>query len=281
MVFVERARFGIESYLSLPCGQCIGCRLERSRQWALRCLHEASLYDHNWFVTFTYDDVHYPDSGLDYLDFQKFMKRLRKKFPGVRFYMGGEYGESTSRGHYHAILFNLPLDDLRPQSLLFNNQKLFLSPWLEKTWGLGNVIIGQVTFDSAAYVARYCLKKVNGDLADAHYMRVNNVTGEICKHNPEFAHMSLKPGIGRPWLDKFKADVFPRDYVVVKGKKCKPPKYYDRVFEKSNPDDFEWISIQRELDALSKYEDNTYARLAVKETVTHARVSTLNRNKVN
>lgn len=281
VVFVERQRFGIEGYLSLPCGQCIGCRLERSRQWAMRCLHEASLYDHSWFVTLTYDDASYPEKGLQYSDFQKFMKRLRKHHEGVRFYMCGEYGDTSQRGHYHAILFNLNLDDLRPQSLLFNNQKLFVSSYLEKTWGLGDVIIGAVTFDSAAYVARYCMKKVNGDLADSHYFRVNNVTGEICLHEPEFAHMSLKPGIGRPWLDKYVSDVFPRDYVIVKGQKCKPPKYYDRVFDKSNPDDFEWIQIQRELDSINRQSDNTYARLAVKETVTHARISQSNRNKVN
>ena len=96
--FVSRNKRGVEACLELPCGQCIGCRLERSRQWAMRCLHEASLHENNAFITLTYDDSNLPRGGsLDYSDFQKFMKRLRKRIGRkVSFYCGGEYGDTHS-----------------------------------------------------------------------------------------------------------------------------------------------------------------------------------------
>lgn len=85
IVFKERG--AIKRALTLPCGQCVGCRLERSRQWAVRCMHEASLYDQNAFVTLTYDQDHLPESGsLRYRDFQLFCKRARDKLGPFRFF---------------------------------------------------------------------------------------------------------------------------------------------------------------------------------------------------
>lgn len=83
------------------------------------------------------------------------------------------------------------------------------------SWGL--------TFESAAYIARYIVDKVNGDLAEEHYARIDPETGETYMLQPELAHMSLKPAIGRPWFDKFHSDVYPGDYVVSDGRKSKPP----------------------------------------------------------
>ena len=99
--------------IDLPCGQCIGCRLERSRQWAMRCFHEASLHDRNCFITLTYNDKFLPkDRSLYYPHFQKFMKRLRKKFgDGIKFYMCGEYGDQFGRPHFHACIFNHDFSD--------------------------------------------------------------------------------------------------------------------------------------------------------------------------
>lgn len=148
--------------LRLPCGQCVGCRLERSRQWALRCVHEASLHDSNLFVTLTYDDEHLPEfNSLYYPDFQKFMKRLRKKFSreNIRFYMCGEYGETTLRPHYHVILFNFDLPDRRLYRRSHSGDHLFTSEILTKIWGKGFCPFGNVTFQSAAYTARYIMKK--------------------------------------------------------------------------------------------------------------------------
>lgn len=281
VVFHEKKRFGIEASLSLPCGQCIGCRLERSRQWAMRCLHEASLYDSNCFLTLTYRDDTLPEnSTLVYRHFQLFMKRVRKRLgkSKLRFFMCGEYGDETKRPHYHALFFNADFTDKVYYSKTGSGSKIYTSELLNELWGFGDCWIGDVTFESAAYVARYCVKKVTGRGAAGAYESLDISTGEIIKREPEFAHMSLKPGIGRPWLDKFQSDVYPHDYVVVRGVKMKPPKYYDTVYEKGNLDDFDWIRAQRELDAELNMWDNTTPRLAVKHEVQLARSSMLVRS---
>ena len=72
--------------VEFACGQCIGCRIERSRQWAIRCVHEAQLYEANCFITLTYAPEHLPKNGSLVLEhFQKFMKRLRKRVGFVYF----------------------------------------------------------------------------------------------------------------------------------------------------------------------------------------------------
>ena len=282
--FVSRNKKDVDGSLELPCGQCIGCRLERSRQWAMRCLHESSLYDRNAFVTLTYEDSHVPPGGsLHYPDFQKFMKRLRKhiKMP-VRFYMGGEYGESgTIRPHYHVCLFGYDFPDKVYFRKSSSGEKLYTSEFLESVWPYGLSSIGDVTFQSAAYIARYCVQKVTGDLAESHY-RVITDDGEIIDRSPEFNHMSLKPGIGSRWLAKYQTDVFPRDYVVINGVKVKPPKYYDTLFERENPGVFSDLVAQRELDidVLKKRDFKEFwpLRMAAKEQVQLAQVSQLKRN---
>jgi len=149
----------------VPCGKCLGCRLSRSREWALRCVHEASLHEQNCFVTLTYSPENLPsDAGLHHPHFQKFMKRLRKKYSGrdIRYYMCGEYGERTNRPHYHALLFGLDFPDWEYVSTSDSGHEVFTSKTLEKIWGLGFVTIGTVTFESAAYCAPYIMKKLTG-----------------------------------------------------------------------------------------------------------------------
>ena len=286
VVFAE-PRFGDYSEMSLPCGQCVGCRLERSRQWAIRCMHEAQLYKRNCFITLTYDEDHLPiDRSLDYRHFQLFMKKLRKHYSGydavdvdgvltypIRFYMAGEYGENFGRPHFHACLFNFDFPDKVFYKKTGSGSAIYNSKILDKIWGQGFTSIGDVTFQSAAYVARYIMKKVNGDSAKSHY--IDSETGVCIK--PEFNKMSLKPGIGFNWYDKYKTDVYPHDYVVVNGKKVKPPKYYDRKFQEEFPVEYDMIAFEREVDAGLRYLDNTPARLAVKEQVTNAKLNKLPR----
>lgn len=271
IVFAERGK--IRRELQLPCGQCVGCRLERSRQWAIRCVHESQLYDFNSFVTLTYDEEHLPqDGGLIYRHFQLFMKRLRKAKPGVRFYMCGEYGEESLRPHYHACLFNCFFEDRRVYRELASGSKLYTSDVLSALWPYGFSSVGDVTFESAAYVARYVMKKVTGPMAEEHYQRVDGDTGEIYHVSPEFTHMSLKPGIGAGWYERFRSDVFPRDEVVMRGVVMKPPKYYDRLLEKENNLDSDSVEYSRYLDAQKFAEDCTPDRLRVREVVTNARL---------
>lgn len=279
IVFTDR---GGHRPLTIPCGQCVGCRLERSRQWAIRCMHEAAMHENNSFVTLTYDDDHLPDdSSLDYRHFQLFMKRVRRNLNArVRFYMCGEYGETTSRPHYHACLFGLRPDDLYPWRKSGAGFQLYRSPLLERFWFRGSVEVGEVTFESAAYVARYIMKKVTGKEAESHYEAVDAETGEIYRRVPEFTRMSLKPGIGATWYDKYKSEVFPLDRVVVRGYECKPPRYYKQRLDTDSPvlsADLEFARYQK---CMAQLYDNTEDRLKVKEAVCEARISTLKRGAV-
>lgn len=278
IVFSERAGANVLRSLQLPCGQCVGCRLERSRQWAVRCVHEASQHAENAFITLTYDDEHLPaDWSLEYGDYQRFMKRLRKRFGPVRFYMAGEYGEQFGRPHYHACLFGFNFPDRQIWKKSQSGMTIYRSAALEELWPFGYSSIGDVTFESAAYVARYIMKKVTGRQAESHYERIDPETGEVFNRKPEFTKMSLKPGIGARWFEAYQSDVYPGDYVVMRGQKMRPPRYYDRLFAKDNP--FEWDEIQyrRELDGRSRAADNTPERLAAKEMVAKARLTKLKR----
>lgn len=260
--------------LRLPCGQCVGCRLEHSRQWAMRCMHEKRLHRDNVFVTLTYDDECLPDGGsLKKRDLQLFMKRLRKaRGAGVRFYACGEYGENTSRPHYHAILFNCDFPDKK----FYKNNKagdpLYTSAELEKIWPLGLCTIGEVTFDSAAYVARYIMKKIKGDLAEDHYMRVDQY-GEIFSLVPEFTNMSRRPGVGRGWFDKYGAHAYAHDSVIVNGQEVRPPRYYDGLYESVDSKRLEKLKKVRRRKAAAGRKDNTPERRRVRETVAMARLA--------
>lgn len=282
VVFYESRRHDIVRTLTLPCGQCVGCRLERSRQWAIRCLHEASLYKQNCFITLTYSNEHLPSNmSLDYRDFQLFMKRLRKKFgTKIRFYMAGEYGENFGRPHFHACLFNFDFQDKVLWKRTTVGSRIFRSRDLEELWPYGFSSIGEVTFESAAYVARYIMKKVTGKQAGEHYEYVCEKTGEITNRTPEFNHMSLKPGIGAKWLEKYHTDVYPNDYVVIRGKKVKPPKYYDKKWAKEYPIEFDMIQFERESKAKENYLENFDDRLKVREQVAAARLSFLKRRLI-
>jgi len=278
VVFAERG--DVISSLTLPCGQCIGCRLERSRQWAVRCMHESSLHDQNCFITLTYSTDHLPsDNSLNYRHFQLFMKRLRKyaKVP-VRFYMCGEYGEMGDRPHYHACLFGYAFSDLQLVNVSPAGSPIYRSSALESLWTFGFSSIGEVTFESAAYVARYIMKKITGHNSSAHYRDVDLSTGEIINRMPEFNRMSLKPGIGALWFDKFTSDVFPHDRVIINGVKSKPPRYYDKLYSKLDPIGFESIQYERELASIPLKADNTPDRLRVKSIVAEARLSQLKRS---
>lgn len=241
--------------LVLPCGQCIGCRLSRARDWAIRCHCESSLYDSNCFITLTYSPESLPSGGtLVKKHFQDFMKRLRKRFgKGVRYYHCGEYGERFQRPHYHACLFNFDLPD-RKLWRIDNGQRLYTSEILADLWTHGFCTVGDVTFESAGYVARYITKKIYGDPAKDHY------DGRL----PEYTTMSRRPGIGKMWLDKYMTDVFPQDSVVIRGREMPVPKYFDKQYEIAYPEDFERIKLGRLDDFKDCEDDFTLDRLAVK-----------------
>jgi hypothetical protein len=257
-----------DSNLSLPCGRCMGCRLEKSRQWAVRCLHESKCYEDNCFITLTYSPENLPkDGSLVRKHVQDFMKRLRFRFSDrkIRYFYCGEYGEDLGRPHYHLCLFNFDFLD-RKKLYKVNNFWYYRSAILESLWTFGNSTCCDFSFETAAYVARYCTKKVNGSQAEEHY----------CGRVPEFAGMSLKPGIGASWFDKYaKSDLFPHDNVVVRGAKSKPPRYYDILRDRVDPEGFAKAKDARRELGESMEDNSTFKRLATRLKCLEARTRLL------
>lgn len=275
------------SDIEIPCGQCIGCRLERSRQWAMRCVHEQSLHDFSCFITLTYSDEFLPKNGsLDVTHFQRFMKRLRKRFGnGIRFFHCGEYGDEHFRPHYHAILFGIDFTDpafLCKKSFAFNvvspvfnksGEKLFNSSFLSSLWPYGLSSVGTATFESAAYVARYVCKKVNGKNAKAHYERIDPFTGEIVDLKPEYVTMSRRPGVGADWFNLWSKEVYPSDEVVLRDRKMRPPRFYDYLLEFDNPELLAKLKDVRMETGKQFSDNNTFARRKVREVVQRSKLN--------
>lgn len=265
--------------LALKCGQCIGCRLDRTRGWAIRAVHEGQMHPQNSFVTLTYSDANLPeDHSLKLEDWQKFAKRLRKK-RSFRFLHCGEYSEEKLRPHYHACLFGLDFREDKTPFKMSGGHQLYRSAELEACWPHGYSYIGQLTFDSAAYVAAYCLKKASGKKADAKYSRTDPDTGECWEVKPDYATMSLKPGLGKTWFEKYYTDVYPEDVVILKGTPFRPPTYYDKLLEEQNPKLHQKM-LQKRRDQIQITKENTTEdRLQIRETVTLAKIKTFgNRN---
>jgi hypothetical protein len=264
-----RARSASKVSFQLPCGRCIGCRLEYSRQWAMRCLHEAKMSSVSSFLTLTYDNEFLPPAGTLVLrDLQLFMKRLRKrKGDGIRFYASGEYGDDNLRPHYHLLLFNCSFDDrvfLRKNS---RDENLYTSKECSGLWPYGFNVIGDVTFDSAAYVARYVLKKVNGKQREAGHYEVYDEDGLIHERLPEFAVMSRRPGIGSGYYAKYGSEIRAHDSVVIDGREVRPPRFYDARTEQYSDALSHYVGRERKRESVSKRDDNTPERLRVKEEI--------------
>lgn len=279
--------------VEIPCGQCAGCRVQRSIEWAIRIHHESQQHTYNSFLTLTYNEENLPaDGGLRVKHFQDFMKRLRRapdlnEYQGkflmdsdrIRFFHCGEYGEQRARPHYHACIFGLDFADKIPWS----NQRgniIYQSDSLNKLWEKGHCTIGNLTFESAAYVARYITKKITGEMADLYYSEIDPDTGEILREiKPEYVTMSRRPGIGKNWFEKYKGDAFPDDFIVIKGRKFPVPKYYKAQLEKT--DSVEFVKLRgRSLNRAWKAKDNPHnqpERLRVREEVFHSKVMKLKR----
>lgn len=219
-------------HISLACGQCQGCRVARSRDWAMRCMHELQSHTESCFITLTYDDAHLPHRGtLVKKHFQDFMKRLRRHLGGkkIKYYMCGEYGDVNGRPHYHAIIFGHDFMDKHPIRRV-RGHTYYISPDLRRLWPCGLHVIGEVTYESCAYVARYILKKVVGKEQWRHYKRTD-ANGKPYFVVPEYTNMSLKTSIGREWCGKYIDDCLPSGYLIKNGMKVRVPKFYLKVFE--------------------------------------------------
>lgn len=254
--------------VDIPCGKCIGCRLDKSREWANRCSVELADYEHNYFVTFTYNDEHLPineytdqETGeikksftLYKRDFQLFMKRLRQSYDKdkIRFFMCGEYGSKNLRPHYHSIFFNLEIPDLKPYKRTDQGNWLYTSEWLSSLWStpkkdvynrpsgnLGYVVIADVDWECVAYVSRYTTDKIN---------KIDGDIYEKFNVEKEFLNMSRRPGIGRAFLEDHKEEFFTQDRFYISTRRgARPfttPRYYRDILASEFPDRFDQIKEQ-------------------------------------
>lgn len=265
-----------DGYRDMPrqvaCGRCEGCKLERSRQWAIRCMFEKQLHVLNSYLTLTYRDEELIYGGASHAilyprHLQLFWKRLRKRIgTRIRYFACGEYGDESNRPHYHAIVFGFDFQDKKYHATKDGNV-LYTSDLLDSLWSHGNCIIGDVTFESCAYVARYIMKKRLGWMGQ--YYQAEGI-------EPEFVVMSRRPGIASEWFDQYQDDVFPHDYVSIRnGIKCRPPKYFSLRYEKSHPLTMEDVKEKRKQLALDNWQDNTPSRMGVKYRVKMSQISRL------
>jgi len=264
------------SSFSVPCGRCTGCRLTKSKDWAARCMHESQMHTDNCFLTLTFNDENLPsDYSVQVRTWQLFMKRLRKSTGSkkLRFFACGEYGDLDQRPHYHSLIFGYDFTDKKLHSKK-NNIPLYTSESLQKIWPYGFSTIGRITYQSAAYTARYNLKKIGGPMAADYYTRVHPLSGNLVRVNPEFSVQSRRPGIGSTWFDAFKADLYPSDFIVVDRKKHAVPKYYTLKLKEV---ELKKIKRRRKASSNLRRADQTPARLKVREEVQLARAKLLKR----
>lgn len=252
--------------IEIGCGQCLMCRIEKAKEWQKRIIAESKMHKNNWFITLTYDNENLPvkefvkikfdqDTGevlemgevatahlvkKDVTDFKKrLLEHYREKYghTGIRFFYCGEYGEKTQRPHYHIIFFNLPIPDLQLYKLNRQGQAMYNSKTLTEKWGMGHVVIGSLTYESAGYVARYVLKK-----------QKSNVIYE--GREKEFTEMSRKPGIGKSYYEKYKDDIYKYDKMLIPKEFdqsfwTKPPKYFDELYHDEDQDKAYEVKLNR------------------------------------
>lgn len=262
--FDKKHPLELHDYIMIPCGKCAGCRVDYSRQWANRLLLELQEYDPEkcFFLTLTYADDGLTDGvkrfygdpvtgeaqpclSLCKKDLQDFFKRLRYYYPtaNIRYFACGEYGSQTRRPHYHAIVFDLPLD--RSKFVFHERSSIghvyYRQQHLEEViWQHGLVAIGDVTWSSCAYTARYVTKKLNGP-ASQFYTDFNI--------DPEFCVMSRRPGIASHFYEEHKDDLIKYQFINVStpdgGRKFVNPKYFMQKLDLDFPDEYGKLKEQR------------------------------------
>lgn len=273
LVFSEKHALQPDDVQKISCGVCVGCRMDKANEWSIRMMHESQYHDENLFITLTYNDesLWSKDNpmSLDYRDIQLFNKKLRKKGYQFRFYMAGEYGPTNGRPHWHGIYFGLSLPDLEDIRLSPRQDIYYGSKTLEQTWGMGYVTIGALTPESAAYTARYTMKKQRGDsnrtkenangldkLGEPCRLHWTNPdSGEVLPLNPERSAMSMRPGIGAQWIKENLMDTYKDDFVVFGGRERRVPRYYDNVLLQNDPWKFDDIKFDRQQKAKEMEQD--------------------------
>lgn len=255
--------------IEVPCGNCILCREEYARQTAVKLHHESLMHEYNAFLTLTYSDDNLPQySSLQYEDLHLFWKRERQRLwrehgIKIRHYSVGEYGDHTMRPHYHAIVFGWPYIENRI-IIRETPTRLWTTPQLEKSWGLGRVSVGAVNYTTASYTASYVTKKLR---SKQQYVRTDEETGELIPLQQPRAWMS--DNLGKTWWEKYGHHLKDNDYVVINGKKQKPPKAYDKWL--SAKDEKKAKEIKEERQKKAKINKQTPEQNRARAKIAHAR----------
>lgn len=233
-------------HIEVPCGVCMACRLNYTREWAVRVMNESLSYPCNCFITLTYDDEHLPsDFSVSKSAVQKFFKRLRKVVSkDLKYFACGEYGGRFGRPHYHSIILNWYPED----AYLWRDglKKSYRSPLLEKCWKFGHSEIGDVTFNSARYVASYIVKQKRGK--EKTYYKEHSI-------EPEFVLMSK--GLGKNFVKKHFSQLKSLGYLPFNGIKMKLPRYYENILYSTDSDKIERRKIKNDYleSSRKKFED--------------------------
>lgn len=262
----------------VKCGQCVECRLAYSREWAIRITHEQMMHSTSCMLNLTYNDDNLPAYGqLHKRHLQLFFKKLRKAGYKFKYVACGEYGEKTRRPHFHIALFGVDFSDDR---VLFGRaaggDRTYISNGLFKHWTAGNHLIGSLNFDSAAYIARYIMKKLKGPNVSPIPLATLD-DGEIILPNPEF--MIMSKGIGKGWFkDYFMSDVFPTGSVITsKGSRAPVPRYYKNLLKELGHDlalDMQFRSSARaDMDEERTRYENLPIRKIARKSVTDSRLN--------
>lgn len=265
----------------LPCGQCIGCRIERKQEWALRLVHESKLHERSAFVTLTYDPEFLPRGGtLVKRHVQLFIKRLRKslKVRKIRFFACGEYGPQSDRPHYHLIIFGWEPSDGKLHSDK-GRYRVYTSDALSALWPYGFHTWSHTSPENCAYVGNYTVKKITGQRAKDHYTRITT-DGEMIEIQPEFALMSTRPGIGHDFYREYESDFRNSDAALLLGRRKRVPRYYDKLLQRESEQQLEAVKEKRKNKARKHRANNTPERLAARETVLNAKLKTFQREQL-
>lgn len=243
----------------IPCGKCIGCQLDYSRQWANRIALEMQGKE-CWFLTLTYADEHLPlkqqvstltgelmsTPTLQKSDLQKFIKRLREtwsrkyKNNDIKFFACGEYGTQGGRPHYHMILINFHAEGnakLIKHSVNAQKQPLYKCPDIEKIWRKGHIILGRASWETAAYVARYVMKKSGKNKA---YYDAKKILEP---------YIVASQGLGKKYYEEHKESILKYDTIPTIHGPMTPPRYFDKMTRETNPTEYERNKEIRKLAA--------------------------------
>lgn len=226
--------------LVIPCRKCFECVQSYSTNWAVRCCLEAQMHEKNCFVTLTYDNEHLRDISVK--EVQKFIKRLRKYLNGkkVRYFACGEYGEHTGRPHYHIILFGVDFSESR-QYLRRDKRgnTIYTSSVLSSLWKFGFHSVGDLSFSSAKYCAKY-MQKFN-----------------FANGKKSFTLQSRKPAIGYEFAVKNVESLCRSGKVYIDGKEYNMPWQFKRWFQKS----VRLASFSLQLDSLKKCVSHSFDKV--------------------